>query len=184
MVITGLDDKAKERLQENVQELMMKAVLAQPQIIEPAINEEQSPDPRRASMEFEEQRQEPEVQEYHVEKEPKHVSNSQRFCGCCITGPRDKAKMPIIANTVIFLALAANGASLAYLWPDWKPLTIGNLALGVVSLILMWVVQFSDPGIQSTAKNREAEVHENPGFDVNDTQLSMNPYEKGIWNPE
>ena len=40
MVITGLDDKAKERLQENVQELMMKAVLAQPQIIEPAINEE------------------------------------------------------------------------------------------------------------------------------------------------
>ena len=125
-----------------------------------------------------------EVQEYHVEKVPKHESNSQRFCGCCITGPKDKATMPIIANIFMFVALASNAASLAYLWPDWKPLTIANLALGVISLILMWVVQFSDPGIQSPTKHREADVNENPGFDVNDTMLSFNAHEKAIWTGE
>ena len=92
--------------------------------------------------------------------------------------------MPIIANTVILLALTSNGVSLAYLWPEWKPLTIGNLVLGIISLILMWVVQCSDPGIQPTTKTKQADVHVNPDFDINDTQLSFNPHEKAIFGPE
>ena len=106
-----------------------------------AINDEEGPEPEN-QMEFEEKKHEPEPyqQEYHVPKEPRHESNSYKFCGCCITGPKGKAKMPIIANTVIVLALASNGISLAYLWPYYRPLTIGTLVLGIISLILMWVV--------------------------------------------
>ena len=58
-----------------------------------------------------------------------------------------------------------------------------NLVLGVISLVLMWVVQCSDPGIQSRTKGKEAEVN-NPEFNFNDSQLSMNKQEKGIFDPE
>ena len=47
----------------------------------------------------------------------------------------------------------------------------------------MWVVQCSDPGIQSRIKGKAAEVN-NPEFNINDSQLSMNKQEKGIFDPE
>ena len=47
----------------------------------------------------------------------------------------------------------------------------------------MWVVQCSDPGIQSRTKGKDAEVN-NPEFNINDSQLSMNNHEKGIYDPE
>ena len=78
----------------------------------------------------------------------------------------------------------ANGLSLIYLWSSWtKFLTLGNIALGITSLILMWVVQCSDPGIQSRTKSKEVDIN-NPEFDINDSHLSLNSQEKQIYNPE
>ena len=127
------------------------------------------------SYQVQEEKEKLPPQKYHVEKEPKqNNSNSVRFCGCCITGPKNKAMMPIVSNCVILIALVANGLSLVYLWSSWaKFLTMANLVLGVMSLVLMWVVQCSDPGIQSRTKGKEVEVN-NPEFNINDSQLSMN----------
>ena len=92
--------------------------------------------------------------------------------------------MPIVSNCVILIALVANGLSLVYLWSSWtKFLIMANLVLGVISLILMWIVQCSDPGIQSRTKGKEVEAN-NPEFNINDSQLSMNIQEKGIFDPE
>ena len=76
------------------------------------------------------------------------LSKSQRLCGCCLVGPRDKSLMPKIANVAMILAMGMNGFCLVHLWLDWAAwLTIANLALGALTLVLMWTVQCSDPGI-------------------------------------
>ena len=56
--------------------------------------------------------------------------------------------MPKIANVGLILALGMNGFCLGHLWPVWAAwLAIANLALGALTLVLMWTVQCSDPGI-------------------------------------
>ena len=55
--------------------------------------------------------------------------------------------MPLLANVLILLSIAVNGLSLVYLGTRWLPLTGVGLAVGLASLLLMWTVQCSDPGI-------------------------------------
>ena len=47
----------------------------------------------------------------------------------------------------MIIVLAMNAYCLIHIWPDWNWFIIGNLIFGVITTILMWVVQCSDPGI-------------------------------------
>ena len=57
--------------------------------------------------------------------------------------------MPKIANFVLMMTIGMNLYVLFHLWPQWYYLTITNTSIGIITLVLMWMVQCSDPGIQS-----------------------------------
>ena len=75
-----------------------------------------------------------------------------------------------------------NGFILVYLWPSWIWLTILDLVIGLLTLISLWTVQCSDPGIQPRTEEEE-DIKKVEGFDPNDSFVSLNPYEKAIFLP-
>ena len=133
-------------------------------------------------------------EEVHIpyeEEEPakpdheKETTNSQQLCcGACLIGPSSTSMPPKITNFLMLLTVAMNAFSLVFLWPNWAWLTIINLILGALTLVLIWTVQCSDPGIQSRKQKVEQIDNNEEGVNVNDTQLSFNPYEKVAFDPE
>ena len=69
-----------------------------------------------------------------------------------MVGPSDSSLPAKLANIGMILALAANGYAFVHLYPDLIVMTYLNLSLGIFTLILMWMVQCSDPGVQARDK--------------------------------
>lgn len=95
--------------------------------------------------------------------------------------------MPTIANLVLMIAIGMNFYVLIHLWPQWYYLTILNCSIGLITLLLVWTVQCSDPGIQSRLVNEQTPIlqqKQQEGFNLNDSLISLNDYEKLIFDPE
>ena len=101
-----------------------------------------------------------------------------------MVGPSAKSLAPKVANFFILLVIAMDIYALVYLFPDFTVFAVINIILGIITLILMWTVQCSDPGIQSRIMPEAINENNGGAFNFNDSIMSLNQYEKDIFNPE
>ena len=83
-------------------------------------------------------------------------SRSRRFCfGSCILGPQDKQAVPILSVTLFAVACLITILLTFIVYkkdPTWKQLGYSTTFFGLSTLILMFCVMCSDPGIQTRDK--------------------------------
>ena len=82
-------------------------------------------------------------------KDPR--SYSTIFCfNQCLTGPSEKATGPKVANAINMMMIGFNILAMTYtLKGQWVWLVSLNICFGIIAQMLMWCVQFSDPGVLS-----------------------------------
>ena len=80
-------------------------------------------------------------------KDPRSFSRIRCF-GKCLCGPEGLNSGPKVANTINFIMLVLNFLSMSvFLEGNLTWLVAANIILGIMTQILMWCVQCSDPGI-------------------------------------
>ena len=80
-------------------------------------------------------------------KDPR--SRSRILCyGTCLTGPAEKGTSAVVANVLNFVIIIFNVVMITYtIRGSWVWLGSINIALGVISQVLMFCVMLSDPGV-------------------------------------
>ena len=113
-----------------------------------------------------------------------------RCCKSCVTGPKDKNTSPRVTNGIFIFMIGLNFSAMFYaLNGTWTWLCGLNIAIGFISVILMWQVQCSDAGIinrtQDKTKLKYYQAQQdnlaNTGsfaIDFDDDLISLNNFEK------